>query len=103
MKKNSVKLHLFFRDIMPYMILLVFVLSLVNFAKLRSVEKDINSIRLDIEETSRDIADISVKSKENQVDNSVVIQTIKAHHKVISQQIDEAERQIKANTVIWSK
>lgn len=100
MKRNNIKIHLFFRDIMPYMVLLVLVLFLVNFAKLRNIEEDINSVRLDIEETRRDIADIN---KDNQVDNSVVLQAIKAHHKVISQQIDEAERQIKANTVIWSK
>lgn len=100
MKRNNIKIHLFFRDIMPYMVLLVLVLFLVNFAKLRNIEEDINSVRLDIEETRRDIADIN---KDNQVDNSDVLQAIKAHHKVISQQIDEAERQIKANTVIWSK
>ena len=100
MKRNYIKIHLFFRDIMPYMVLLVLVLFLVNFAKLRNIEEDINSVRLDIEETRRDIADIN---KDNQVDNSDVLQAIKAHHKVISQQIDEAERQIKANTVIWSK
>ena len=100
MKRNYIKIHLFFRDIMPYMVLLVLVLFLVNFAKLRNIEEDIYSVRLDIEETRRDIADIN---KDNQVDNSDVLQAIKAHHKVISQQIDEAERQIKANTVIWSK
>lgn len=88
---------------MPYMVLLVLVFTLVNFAKLRGLEEDVNNIRLDIEDTRRDIADIYDKSKNNQADNSVVIETIKAHHKVISRQIDEAERQIKANTVIWSK
>lgn len=96
-------MHLLFRDAMPYMVLLVLVLFLVNFAKLRGVEEDINSIRLDIEDTRREIAEFYDNSKNNQVDNSEVIRTIKAHHKVISQQIDEAERQIKANTVIWSK
>ena len=103
MKRKYIKIHLIIRNIMPYMVMLMLVMSLINTAKLRDVEEDINSIRFDIEDTRRDIAEIYDKSKNNQVDNSEVIQTIKAHHKVISQQIDEAERQIKANTVIWSK
>ena len=100
MKRTFTKLHLFFRDIMPYMVLLVLVLFLVNMAKIGRVEKDINSIRLEIEETRSDVANMHSNS---QADNSDVIQAIRAHHKVISQQIDEAERQIKANAIIWSK
>lgn len=103
MKKIVAMIHLFFKASMPYMVFLVLVMLLINNAKLRGIDNDIYNIQQNLNDIQRDVADLYNKSTVSQVDNSEVIKTIKAHHKVISQQIDDAERQIKANTVIWSK
>ena len=103
MKQKIIELHQFFKNSMPYMLVLVLVFFLVNFVKLREIQNDIYAIQQDVENTQSDVADLYEKNRNNHVDNSDVIQAIRAHHKVISNQIDEAERQIKANAIIGGR
>lgn len=103
MENSLNKIHLFFKDAMPYMVLLIIVLLLVNIAKLREAQDDIARVQHDIDYVRSDLSDLLEKSKSSGSDNADVIYMIREHHEKISRQIDEAERQIKANTVIWSK
>lgn len=103
MKQNFAKMHDFFKDAMPYMTFLVIILFLANFAKLREMQDDIANIQQDVENMKSDVSDLENKSRNQNFDNSDVISMIREHHRKISNQIDEAERQIKANTVIWSR
>ena len=106
MEKYLNKIHLLFKDAMPYMVLLVIVLLLVNIVKLKETQDDIANVQNDIDYVRSDISDFSdllEKSKSSGSNNSDVIFMIREHHQKISRQIDEAERHIEANTVIWSK
>lgn len=103
MEKYLNKIHLLFKDAMPYMVLLVIVLLLVNIVKLKETQDDIANVQNDIDYVRSDISDLLEKSKSSGSNNSDVIFMIREHHQKISKQIDEAERHIEANTVIWSK
>lgn len=102
-KISFIKIQLFVKNIMPYMVFLIFVLLLVNFVKLQEIQDDIYTIQQEVENTRSDVSDLYDKCGNDQANNDDVIQAIKAHHKVISDQIDEAERQIKANAIIWGR
>ena len=103
MKKAFEDIHKFFLNAMPYMVLLVVVLLLINIAKINGMQNDIAAIQQDIDYMHSDVSDLLEKTKNAHFDNSDVISVIRRHHQKISSQIDEAEREIKANTVIWSK
>ena len=47
MENSLNKIHLFFKDAMPYMVLLIIVLLLVNIAKLREAQDDIARVQND--------------------------------------------------------
>ena len=103
MKKSFEDIHKFSLNAMPYMVLLVVVLLLINIAKINDMQNDIAAIQQDIDYMHSDVSDLLEKTKNAHFDNSDVISVIRRHHQKISSQIDEAEREIKANTVIWSK
>ena len=84
------------------MVVLVFLFFLINYVKLQDIQHELYTIQQEVENTKSDVEDLNNKCSNGQTDNSDVIQAIEAHHKEISNQIDEAERQIKAHTVIWS-
>ena len=58
MEKYLNKIHLLFKDAMPYMVLLVIVLLLVNIVKLKETQDDIANVQNDIDYVRSNISDL---------------------------------------------
>ncbi len=96
MKRILFKIHTTLKEIMPYMAIVAIFLGILNLIYIRETQNDISYVESRIDDVKDDINNISTD-----YDNSDVITTIKRAHNNIVNEIEESERHIVSQMIIW--
>ena len=96
MKKLLTKINKAFKAVLPYTALLAVLLGVVNLIYLKDIQDDVEYTYSRIDDVETAINNISTD-----YDNSDVINMIKRSHNSIVNEINEAERKLSSDIIIF--